>query len=183
MELPKVDFAPLLTAATFAADKHRDQRRKDVNATPYINHPLMVANVLATEGAVGDVVTLQAALLHDTLEDTDTSYAELVQVFGKAVADVVVEVTDDKSIPSRAERKRLQLEHASTLSERAALIKISDKICNLRDIAARPPKDWTEARKREYAEWARAVVQRLVFQNPRLTMAFERQVPVASRGQ
>jgi guanosine-3',5'-bis(diphosphate) 3'-pyrophosphohydrolase len=123
----------ILSAAAFAAAKHRNQRRKDAEASPYINHPIALAELLAFVG-IEDLEVLQAALLHDTVEDTDTSFQELEERFGKAVADIVQEVTDDKALP-KGERKRLQVEHAAQLSREAKLVKLADKICNLRDIA------------------------------------------------
>jgi GTP diphosphokinase / guanosine-3',5'-bis(diphosphate) 3'-diphosphatase len=149
--------AALLTASTFAARKHRDQRRKDAEASPYINHPIEVAEILARIGGVDDVVVLQAALLHDTVEDTQTSPDELEREFGSAVRKLVEEVTDDKSLP-KLERKRLQIEHAPQLSPRAKLIKLADKICNVRDVMHSPPKDWDERRRVEYFDWAAKVV-------------------------
>ena len=150
----------LVHAAAFASFKHRKQRRKDVEATPYINHPLALAEVLAREGGVRDPVVLVAALLHDTIEDTETTCEELVEQFGVEVADIVVEVTDDKSLP-KAERKRRQVEHAPQLSARARLVKLADKICNLRDVAAAPPADWALERRQGYFDWAKSVVDGL----------------------
>jgi guanosine-3',5'-bis(diphosphate) 3'-pyrophosphohydrolase len=150
----------LIGAIAFAADRHRNQRRKDAQASPYINHPIALANLLANEGGIDDERVLLAAVLHDTVEDTDTSLAELAERFGDEVAQIVAEVTDDKSLP-KAERKRLQIEHAAHISHPAQLVKLADKICNLRDIASMPPSDWTEERKREYFEWAKRVVDAL----------------------
>lgn len=147
----------LLTALEFAAEKHRDQRRKGIEASPYINHPIQVAEVLASQGQIGDLTTLMAAVLHDTIEDTDTTQAELEERFGIEVTKVVCEVTDDKTL-SKQERKRLQVEHTPRLSDRAKLIKIADKTCNVRDIGSRPPEDWDIERRLEYFEWARQVV-------------------------
>jgi guanosine-3',5'-bis(diphosphate) 3'-pyrophosphohydrolase len=157
---PASDAALLLRAALFAAGRHRRQRRKDVDASPYINHPLALAAVLADEGGVSDTATLCAALLHDTVEDTETTLDELGQAFGPVVAGVVAEVTDDKALP-KAERKRLQVEHAAHISHRAQLVKLADKICNLRDVLAAPPADWSLQRRRDYFDWARSVVDRL----------------------
>ena len=165
-------YVELLDAITFAAAKHRNQRRKDAEASPYINHPLQLAHVLATEGDVTDLQTLMAAVLHDTVEDTETSYDELRERFGKKVADVVMEVTDDKTLP-KAERKRRQVEHAPHLSKRAALVKLADKTCNLRDVANSPPAGWPLKRKREYFEWAKQVVDGLPPVNNKLRRAFE----------
>jgi guanosine-3',5'-bis(diphosphate) 3'-pyrophosphohydrolase len=150
--------ALLIRAIAFAAYKHRNQRRKDADASPYINHPIALANVLANEADVVDLVVLTAAVLHDTIEDTNTTFAELNAEFGPVIASVVAEVTDDKSL-SKAERKRLQIEHAANLSRPAKLVKLADKICNLRDIASSPPADWSIERKREYFDWARSVVE------------------------
>jgi guanosine-3',5'-bis(diphosphate) 3'-pyrophosphohydrolase len=149
--------ASLLSALRFAADKHRDHRRKDSDASPYINHPIAVAEVLARIGRVTDLAVLQAAVLHDTIEDTATTEAELEQTFGADVSRLVAEVTDDKSLP-KAERKRLQVQHAPHLSRRAKLIKLSDKICNVHDVTHSPPEEWSVDRRREYLDWSRQVV-------------------------
>ena len=150
----------LLRAAAFAADRHRRQKRKDHEATPYINHPLEVARLLAEEGEVRDAEVLAAALLHDVIEDTRTSRAELARRFGPRIAGLVAEVTDDKRLPKQV-RKRRQVEHAPSLSRGAALVKIADKACNLRDIRERPPKGWSAARRRKYFAHAREVVAAL----------------------
>ena len=166
------DLALLLKALAFAAHKHRDQRRKDAEASPYINHPIALADVLVNEGGVADTEVLSAALLHDTVEDTDTTPEELERVFGRRIARIVAEVTDDKNLP-KAERKRLQVEHAATISAEAKLVKLADKICNLRDVAERPPASWDLARRIEYFDWAKSVVDRLRGAHPRLEKAFD----------
>lgn len=162
----------LLKALEFAAEKHRDQRRKGIEASPYINHPIQVAGVLATIGQVDDLVTLVAAVLHDTIEDTDTTSEELEEQFGRDVADVVAEVTDDKSLPKQ-DRKRLQIEHTPHLSDRAKQIKIADKIGNVRDITFKPPADWDERRRQEYFKWAEKVVAGCRGVNAKLEASFE----------
>lgn len=151
------DLQKLLTAASFAAHRHRTQRRKDAEASAYINHPLALATILAVEGGVDDIDVLCGALLHDTVEDTGTTLDELTAEFGPVVAGIVAEVSDDKSLP-KAERKRLQIEHAAHASPRAKLVKLADKIANLRDILASPPADWSMQRRAEYFDWAAAVV-------------------------
>ncbi|HEV2287189.1 MAG TPA: HD domain-containing protein [Steroidobacteraceae bacterium] len=161
----------ILGAASFAAERHRDQRRKGKDASPYINHPLALASLLAGCGE-RDPTVLMAALLHDTVEDTATTFAELEQAFGPEVAGIVREVTDDKALP-KAERKRLQIEHAAHLSRRAMLVKLADKICNLRDILVSPPTDWGAQRKREYFDWAKAVVDPMRGVHPRLEALFD----------
>jgi guanosine-3',5'-bis(diphosphate) 3'-pyrophosphohydrolase len=171
-DLPTDDLAIVLEALGFAAHKHRDQRRKDAAASPYINHPIALANVLVREGAVSEPEVVAAALLHDTLEDTQTSPGELRTAFGERVARIVAEVTDDKSLP-KAERKRLQIEHAAAISREAKLVKLADKICNLRDMADHPPASWDLARRREYFDWAKAVIDRLRGVHPGLEAEFD----------
>jgi guanosine-3',5'-bis(diphosphate) 3'-pyrophosphohydrolase len=166
------DMSAVLKAASFAAEKHRDQRRKDAEASPYINHPIALANVLANEGGVTDPDVLCAALLHDTIEDTKTTTDELRGMFGDTVTGIVLEVTDDKSLP-KAERKRLQIEHAAHASPQAKLVKLADKICNLRDLLASPPADWPLARKQEYFDWSAKVVAGVRDVHPGLASAFD----------
>ncbi|MGH8132027.1 MAG: HD domain-containing protein [Steroidobacteraceae bacterium] len=168
---PADPVARILSAAVFAAERHRDQRRKGKEASPYINHPLALANLLANCGE-RDAALLVAALLHDTVEDTATSFEDLERTFGSEVAHIVREVTDDKALP-RAARKRLQIEHAAQLSRRAKLVKLADKICNLRDLRISPPSDWSLQRRREYFDWARAVVDRMRGVHPQLEALFD----------
>ena len=162
----------LLFAIGFAANKHRDQRRKDAVASPYINHPIALANVLANEAGIDDERVLIAAILHDTIEDTETSEQELIWEFGQEITGIVLEVTDDKAL-SRSERKRLQVEHAPSISRRAKLVKLADKICNLRDIATSPPPDWSLTRRQEYYDWAKAVIDGLRGVHPGLESIFD----------
>lgn len=163
--------AELLDAVMFAADRHKNQRRKDAEASPYINHPIALAHLLATTGGVHDINVLRAAILHDTVEDTETTYAELLDRFGVTVANIVQEVTDDKALPKQR-RKELQAEHAPHKSKEAALVKLADKICNLRDIASTPPADWSLARRQEYFDWAKRVVDGLPTVSASLRQAF-----------
>ena len=150
----------VLKALTFASEKHRSQRRKDVEASPYINHPISLANVLANEAGIVDEDVIVAAILHDTVEDTATTFEEVEREFGATVRALVVEVTDNKTL-SKAERKRLQVEHASRASFRAQQIKLADKITNLRDMILHPPAGWDLRRKREYFDWAKQVIDGL----------------------
>lgn len=145
----------ILNAARFAAGKHKSQKRKD-GQTPYINHPLEVADILARVARVSDPEILAAALLHDTIEDTGTTAEELRTVFGERVVSLVQECTDDKSLP-KADRKRLQVEHAPHKSDDAKLIKIADKISNMRDVVELPPADWSWERRSEYIDWCERV--------------------------
>ncbi|XP_052528635.1 guanosine-3',5'-bis(diphosphate) 3'-pyrophosphohydrolase MESH1 isoform X1 [Tympanuchus pallidicinctus] len=218
------DAARLLEAADFAAWKHREQRRKDPEGTPYINHPIGarplssrcpsrgpcseapvplpsgqppyggargagprpppspplpvspvpgVARILSHEAGVTDVVVLQAALLHDTVEDTDTTLPEIEERFGPEVRRVVEELTDDKTLP-KAERKRLQVERAAGSSARAKLVKLADKLHNLRDLQRCAPKGWSEERVQEYFRWAAEVVAGLRGTSPPLEAALQR---------
>jgi guanosine-3',5'-bis(diphosphate) 3'-pyrophosphohydrolase len=163
----------VLKAAHFAAQKHAGQRRKGAAAEPYINHLLEVAELVASALAEPDTNLVIAALLHDTVEDTGVTKEVLVETFGSDVADLVMEVTDDKSLP-KAERKRLQIVHASQISVRAQVIKLADKISNLRGILDSPPADWSGERKQEYFEWAKRVVDGLSAPNEMLRAEFER---------
>jgi guanosine-3',5'-bis(diphosphate) 3'-pyrophosphohydrolase len=158
--IPDEPIPQILRAAAFAADRHRDQRRKGTDASPYINHPLALADLLAHDCGERDPTILVAALLHDTVEDTGTTLAEIEQSFGAPVAAIVAEVTDDKTL-QKAERKRLQIEHAAQLSQRAKLVKLADKICNLRDMHTSPPVGWPLQRTREYFDWAKQVVDEI----------------------
>jgi guanosine-3',5'-bis(diphosphate) 3'-pyrophosphohydrolase len=166
------DLDIVIRAAAFAAHKHRDQRRKDAGATPYINHPLALARILVVEGAVTDAATIAAALLHDTIEDTETTPAELEREFGSEIRSIVEEVTDDKSL-AKAERKRLQVEHAAHVSHKAQLVKLADKIANLRDVTTAPPDRWDLQRRQEYFDWSKRVIDRLRGAHPALEAAFD----------
>ena len=151
------ESAALLRAVAFSATKHRSQRRKGIDASPYINHPIEAANILANVAGVTDLATLIAAILHDTIEDTGTKPEEIEELFGRSVRLLVEEVTDDKTLP-KVERKRLQVEHAPNLSVSAKLIKVADKICNVHDVTQSPPEGWSLERRREYLDWAERVV-------------------------
>jgi guanosine-3',5'-bis(diphosphate) 3'-pyrophosphohydrolase len=159
----------ILRAMDFAAHKHRDQRRKDEEASPYINHPISVSLLLADIGGIADAEVLSSAILHDTLEDTDTTPEELEAAFGMRIRKLVEEVTDDKRLP-KARRKELQIDHASQLSPDAVLIKLGDKISNVLDITHSPPANWNLQRRREYLDWAEAVVRNC----PKVNAALER---------
>ena len=166
------EIGQLLKAVCFSAHKHQKQRRKDEDASPYINHPIEVSELLANAGEVSDLPTLLAAILHDTVEDTDTTFAELERLFGCDVRLIVAEMTDDKTLP-KDERKRLQIEHARQLSARAKQIKIADKICNVRDVIHTPPPHWSGERRREYLQWAKKVVEGCRGSNANLERRFD----------
>ncbi len=151
------DIIQFARALDFAARKHVHQRRKGELEEPYINHLAEVAQMLAAATEGHDTVLVLAGLLHDTIEDTETTFAELEAKFGREVADLVAEVSDDKTL-EKVERKRLQIEKAPTKSDRAKMLKMADKTSNLHSIIQSPPKDWSLERKREYFEWASDVV-------------------------
>ena len=147
----------ILKAAHYAAQKHRDQRRRDKDTSPYINHPISVAKIISEIGNVEAPEVLAAALLHDTIEDTKTTPEELIDNFGERVCSLVQEVTDDKNLP-KLERKQRQIDHAKEISEGAVLIKLGDKISNVTDITNTPPTDWDSNRRLEYFDCAEKVI-------------------------
>ncbi len=164
----------ILRAVHFAADRHRMQRRKDADASPYINHPIAVAEALAAAG-VTDRTTLIAAILHDVIEDTETEPREIREAFGEAVCSVVEEVSDDKSLPKEV-RKQLQVERTPHKSERARLVKLADLIANGSDVVANPPVSWDAERRDVYLAWARAVAAGCRGLNPELERRFEEEI-------
>jgi GTP diphosphokinase / guanosine-3',5'-bis(diphosphate) 3'-diphosphatase len=170
----------VLHAARFAAQKHTGQTRKGIGAEPYINHPIEVAHLIASVGHIYDEDILAAAILHDTIEDTDTTAEEITQLFGDTVCGYVLELTDDKSLP-KARRKELQVEHAPHLSYGAKIVKIADKISNIRDVVDNPAMDWDLQRKKEYVEWGVAVVNGLRGINEPLDRHFDELVEHARR--
>lgn len=161
----------LLQALRFAAERHRQQARKDELKTPYVNHLIDVVWLLVSQG-LRDPATLQAAALHDVVEDTGTTLEEIEAVFGREVRDLVDEVTDDKTLP-RDERKRLQVEHAPETSPKATLVKLADKVANARDVGHRPAADWSRERRLDYLAWAARVVQQLPEVSPELRRLFQ----------
>ncbi len=163
----------VVRALAFAAERHVAQRRKDAGQTPYINHPIELVQVLVGEAGIVDETVLCAAILHDTIEDTETTVAEIATAFGDRIAGVVLEVTDDNSLP-KAERKRLQVERAATSSYEARLVKLADKICNLRDMLVAPPSHWPASRRLAYFDWSEAVVAGLRGTHPTLEAEIDR---------
>lgn len=166
------DIYHILNAAQFAAERHHEQTRLNRNKTPYIIHPLQVARNLLTIGHIYDADVLMAALLHDTIEDTETEEKELADLFGYQVQHLVKEVSDDKTL-SKEERKRLQIQNASQKSTKAALIVLADKLANLIDIMHDMPVGWDEERINDYFLWAHDVIRQLPEVNPNLLTAVE----------
>lgn len=181
MEIPDVTLRRVVDALMLAAEAHRHQRRKDFDATPYINHPIALLHILSHEAGVTDPDVLCAALLHDYLEDccgqkegpsVQQGREILKQRFGPQVLAYVDAVTDDKSLP-RQERKRLQVEHAAHAPEGARLVKLADKVANLRDIHSAPPVSWSFERRQEYFDWAKQVVDQVRGTHARLEALFD----------
>jgi (p)ppGpp synthase/HD superfamily hydrolase len=156
---PKIDLQLIMAATKYAAECHRKQRRKDTEKTPYINHPIEVAEFLTSHG-VTDRDTIIAALLHDVIEDTDGTYDDIKRLFGKAVADIVMECSDDKNL-HKIIRKRLQITHASSISDSAKLVKLADKYSNVHGLLVNPPATWSQLELIGYVYWAMAVCRKL----------------------
>jgi GTP diphosphokinase / guanosine-3',5'-bis(diphosphate) 3'-diphosphatase len=168
----KQKIALIIKALTFSAIKHKAQRNDDADATPYINHPIALTSLFSRVG-ISDCKIICAALLHDTLEDTDTTYADLKANFGKKISDIVLAVSDDKSLPD-VERRRLQVANAKIASKQAKLVKLADKTCNLRDMINTPPVGWSIKRKRDYFDWAKAVVDEMRGVHKKLEKEFDK---------
>jgi guanosine-3',5'-bis(diphosphate) 3'-pyrophosphohydrolase len=172
--------ALVVDAIEFAAHEHRGQRRKDAEATPYINHPIALVRILVCEAGIDDPHVLAAAALHDFLEDCcgrkqeriEEGRATLLRRFGERVLEYVNAVTDDKTL-AKDVRKRLQIEHAASAPHGAKLVKLADKIANLRDIAIRPPADWLLEQRQDYYDWSTKVVNQLRGTHPLLEKLFE----------
>lgn len=163
----------------FAREKHKLQVRKDAAGSPYITHLKRVEEVLRDIAGVSDETILAAAILHDTIEDTDATFEELVELFGQKVADIVQEVTDDKNLPKK-ERKDKQIEKAPRLSLEACLIKLADKISNVEDVLFNPPPHWSLERRKEYVRWASEVVNQLPHKPGPLSLKFQELVSQAN---
>jgi guanosine-3',5'-bis(diphosphate) 3'-pyrophosphohydrolase len=172
--------AAILRAATYAATQHGSQKRKDKTGLPYINHPLGVAEILARVAQVSDPLILQSALLHDTVEDTDTTPGDLERMFGPEVRDIVMEVTDDESLP-KAERKQKQIDNAPNLSRKARLIRIADKIYNCSEIRPDCPHEWSQEKKLAYLGWAETVVDKIRGTHAALERLFDETVEASRK--
>ena len=167
------DILLLSRAWNFAAKRHANQRRKGAAAEPYVNHVAEVAELVARATDGKDASLVVAVVLLDTVEDTDTTGKELAAVFGEEVANLVREVTDDKTLPKQ-QRKQLQIEKASGKSARARILKLADKTSNLRSLANSPPADWDVERICEYVGWGREVVDQIRGTNDWLESQFDK---------
>ncbi len=172
MSIEEGDLKLLLKALQFSALKHKNQRRKDIDASPYINHPISLASILCNEAHVTDVEVICGALLHDTVEDTQTTPEESESEFGSVMKNIVMDVTADKSL-NKHERKQAQIDHAAHINDKAKLVKLADKISNLRDVSLNPPPDWSLERRQEYFDWANKVIEQIRGINPVLESIFD----------
>ena len=170
--MTREDICLVTRATLFAAQRHADQRRKGRRQEPYFNHLAEVAASLCEAIEGDDAALVAAAFLHDTIEDTQTSLEELQGLFGEDIAALVMEVTDDKSLP-KLERKRLQIATAPKKSRRAKLLKIADATSNVRSLAVDPPADWDTARVLDYIAWAEQVIGHCRGLNSKLEQAFD----------
>ncbi len=173
MASDSTDIERLARAWSFAAAHHVDQRRKGARREPYVNHLAEVAEMVARATGGRDANLVIAAVLHDLVEDTEASLDDVGARFGTDVAMLVAEVTDDKSLP-KMERKARQVQTAAAKSERAKILKLADKISNIRSLSTSPPDDWDQERRRAYLTWARAVVDGLRGVNAALEAEFDR---------
>jgi guanosine-3',5'-bis(diphosphate) 3'-pyrophosphohydrolase len=169
----KDDLKVIFEALTYAAKMHSTQRRKDNRDTPYINHPIDVAKTLITVGGITDPNVIAAALLHDTVEDTEATVEDIDRLFGSTIRSLVMECTDDKSLP-KEERKRLQVTNAPHKSESAKCIKLSDKISNVKDIGEYPPVLWSKQRLIDYLDWTEEVIKGLRGANKSLEELYDK---------
>jgi len=172
MTFNEEEVSLLLKAVQFSAETHKTQRRKGAEGSPYVNHPIAVAETLWRVGGVRDLPVIIAAILHDTVEDTETTFADIEEHFGPIVRSLVQEVSDDKSL-AKLERKLLQIEHAPHLTKGAQQIKLADKISNINDVAFVPPAHWPFERRVDYLAWAEKVVSGLRGCNPRMEELFD----------
>jgi GTP diphosphokinase / guanosine-3',5'-bis(diphosphate) 3'-diphosphatase len=170
----------ILAAARFAAEKHAQQKREGALGEPYMNHLVEVAELIAASSNELDAELIMAGFLHDTIEDTSVTFQELENHFGRDVASLVAEVTDDKSLPKEM-RKKLQVETAHKKSRRAQTLKLADKIANLRSILKSPPTGWNLERKQQYFEWARQVISGIQEPNPYLKAEFDKTYKMVSQ--
>ena len=173
------DTGLILKALEFAAARHKRQFRKGSGRTPFINHPIQVASLLANDAGETDPVLIASAILHDVIEDTVESAGEkevliklIDKLFGNEILTLTMEVTDDKTLDKK-ERKRLQVEHAPYMSVNARKLKLADKIMNLRDITDDPPEGWPVRRITEYLDWAEKVASGLRGVNKKLEDLFD----------
>ena len=166
------DTVLITRALRFAAERHSSQRRKGQAKEPYVNHLAEVSELVADATEGKDVNLIAAALLHDTIEDTETSSDELVATFNNDIAQLVADVTDDKSLPKQ-DRKHLQVVNSRAQNMRVKLLKLADKTSNLRSLANSPPENWNTERKQAYIDWAIKVAAGLKGVNPWLEERFD----------
>ena len=175
--IPKPYLSEIFRALRFAAFKHRHQKRKGSAGIPYIEHPIEVASMLIEYIENPSKEAIIAALLHDTLEDTDTTSDEIASLFGNKVSEIVNEVTDDMRLSSK-ERKKQQIIKADDLSAEARFIKIADKTCNIRDILTTRIY-WSRKHKIGYITWAKELVMKICDAHQGLFEEFKKSIEEA----
>lgn len=163
----------IFEALQYAAIKHKGQVRKGCDKAAYINHPIFVANTLINVAKITDEDTVIAAILHDVIEDTNTKKEEIAELFNENIASIVMEVSDDKDLPSDI-RKGMQIDNAANLSKQAKLIRIADKVCNVRDIIDFPPKTWNKIRRIYYLHWTKDVIDQIRGTNAALEELYDK---------
>jgi guanosine-3',5'-bis(diphosphate) 3'-pyrophosphohydrolase len=169
-----LSYKEVFSALSYAAIQHRYQRRKGFNSIPYINHPIGVAGLIVNVASVNDILTIQGALLHDVVEDTGATLEDIKQHFGSDMMELVKELTDDTSLSSK-KRKEIQAETAPQLSDKAKMIRIADKVCNLEDLM-NYPMGWPRKRKINYVKWSVQVYQGCKGVNENLDTLFQETV-------
>lgn len=166
------DIHIVLEAVGFAAEGHNGQLRENPEKTPYIIHPIRVTEHLMTIANVHERDILVAALLHDTVEDTKITFADIQKSFGTTAEGYVRELTDNMSLPQE-ERMKLQIETAPKKSLAAAQIKLADKYDNLKSLQSNPPATWDQKKIDEYFLSAKKVTSSLPAANVPLKKAVD----------
>lgn len=162
----------LLKSVDFAARAHRDQRRKGAAQEPYINHPIEVSRLIIECEPGTDEDILCAAVLHDVIEDCGATRDEIAACFNDIIADIVLEVSDDKALP-RDERKAKQIETAPYLTNGAKLVRLADKVANVGAMLTDTPIGWDDKQILAYVDWAEAVVAPCRMVSTRLSDRFD----------
>ncbi len=164
------DAGVVFDALIFGAEKHKAQVRSNLKKTPYIIHPIEVADFVMRIGKVYDKNVLSAALLHDVMDETGTTYEEIENRYGKIVSQYVQEMTVKKELTLK-EQKKYQIIQAFHQTPSVAVIKLSDKLSNLKTLAQTPPASWSRDRIDQYFQWAQSVIENLPEANSFLKQA------------
>jgi len=168
--LNEKDAEAVLGAAIFATEKHKSQVRSNEKKTPYIIHPIEVADLVMKIGHVYDKDVLITALLHDVMDDTQTTYEQITSLYGTKVSSYLEEMTSKQGL-SLKEQKKQQIMQAFRQNPSVAIIKLSDKLSNLKTLATSPPPSWSRDRIDQYFQWAQTVIENLPESNQLLKKA------------